>query len=502
MASNEMPVQQPRPDRPPLTGRERRRRVLVLSALLALLAILAAVAAYWFTSGAVPVPRLDPEGEAIAPPEYLYSITGSGRNTLVKPVGVGVSEAGRVYVVDFGQRRISVFTDRGRYLFSFDEIDTGKLRNPVHLQIHNDEVWVTDRRLRAILVFGMDGTFKRRFEARNEPDLSWSPLAIAFDEAGQLRATDVGRSDSHRLMYFSTDGSRTASVGKTVQVTQPDLSPAGFYFPNGLAISSVGEVFVSDGDNRRVQVFDKNGEFKRFVDTSGVPRGIVIDEDGRLYVVDALAHTVDIYSLDGERLATFGERGYGPGQFSFPNDIAIGPDGRIFVTDRENDQVQVWGWPRLVVPERAQRSAPWVAALCLLPLLLLPLLLLRRRRTYVLVPDFVTALEQMGRLDALEAKRLRFVAPRADSASYVGRVLDGVDLERVVELIEHSPSDVAALVQKLRCEEREAVYLSLADRAHGLLTQDIALRRLGILAQVRVLDAEEFVAEVGRPAAR
>lgn len=481
----------------PMTARERRRRIAALILLLLLLLMLALGAWYWYSTRMVPLPVLERDAELLNPPQYLFSITGSGANTLDRPVGVDVGPNGRVYVVDFTKRRVSVFDRSGRYLFAFNEVDGGELGNPVHLQVQGNEVWVTDRRLRGIYVFDLDGTFKRRFEPKNEEDLDWTPLALDFDTKGQLRVTDVGDTRKHRLLYFSEDGSRTATIGKTVQVDEPNADPGAFYFPNGVAVARNGRVYVSDGDNRRVQVFDDKGEFKQFVNTSGVPRGLAIDAERRLFVVDALAHQVDVYGLDGTPLTQFGARGFGPGEFNFPNDIAVDATGRIYVSDRENNQVQVWAWPQLVVPASVVPDSTWQWALCFSPLLLLPLLLLLRKRRYVLSPDFLAVLVETGRAEALTGRKLRFIAPQEDEAVLLGMDAGGVDLARYVEFEPHSPSDVAALRDKLRCTEKQAIYLSMADRVHGLLSEDDEMHRFGILVRVKVLDVQQFLDEVG-----
>ena len=161
-------AQQPGPA--PMTARERRRRIAALILLLLLLLMLALGAWYWYSTRMVPLPSLERDAELLNPPQYLFSISGSGANALERPVGVDVGPDGRVYVVDFGKRRVSVFDRSGRYLFSFKKVDGGDLGNPVHLQVQGNEVWVTDRRLRGIYVFDLDGKFKRRFEPKNEKD--------------------------------------------------------------------------------------------------------------------------------------------------------------------------------------------------------------------------------------------------------------------------------------------------------------------------------------------
>ncbi len=475
-----------------MTKREVRKRILLLSLLVVLLALLAYSTYYFIQNRRLPSVDIAAPEAMIDPPQYLFSITGQGASALDRPIGVGVSTDGQtVFVADFGHNRISAFTRNGRYVRSFAKTADGNLQSPVHLAVKGDEVWVTDRRLRNIVIFSTQGAFKKMFEPKNET-LDWTPLALTFDSAGALRVTDVDNTSKHQLMIFSEDGSRTATVGKTVQVKSAEESPGGFYFPNGLAVSRRGEIFVSDGDNRRVQVFDEKGEFKRFVDTSGIPRGIAIDAKQRLYAVDAVAHTVDVYDLDGKRLTQFGSQGFGPGQFNYPNDVAVS-GARIYVTDRDNNQVQVWGWPVAQPPAVAAPTTPLGWLLCLSPLLLLPLLLLRRRVRIVVTPDFVDSLAAAGEIRAVaDRRRLRLVAPEEDLAAYEGKVVDGVTLTELIEFEQYSESDARALVDRLDVAQREAIVVSMAQRARALGTEDRDLRRIGVLADVRVVDVEEF----------
>lgn len=487
-----------RPDRTKsrMGSRERRRKWLILLLLIALLAALSYAVFFFTQNKRLPIPGLAPAAAAIEPPSYLFSITGSGANQLRIPVGVTVGRDGRVYVVDFGRRRIAVFNRAGRFLFAFNTVSDGtytELGNPVHLATAKDgTIWVTDRRNKAIYVFSPEGKYLRRFEPSGQKDFDWTPLALAFGDNGELRVTDVGNTQKHRVLYFDSTGKLTAQFGSTVQVKNPDESPGNFYFPNGLAVSRDGRVYVSDGDNRRMQVFDDTGKFEQFVNTSGVPRGTAIDSEKRLYVVDALAHQVDIYNLKGEQLTQFGQQGFGPGQFNYPNDVTI--DGnRIYVTDRQNDQVQVWGWPVGAPPAIRLPRTPLQWLLCLSPLLLLPLLLLLRRRRFTVTEDFVDAMIAEGATQMFGERRFRFVVPEAEHSRYEGRVEDGVNLGEVIAAETHSASDARVIQQRLEIDEASSILLAIAQRTKGLCTQDEELRRLAVMLEIDVYDAAAFV---------
>lgn len=493
-ASSSTGPAEPKPFRPKLSRKQRRKRIILLVVLLILLALLSYATYFFIQNRRAPSLKFATGEAAIAPPQYLYSITGSGGNELDRPVGVAVGPDGRVYVVDFGKRRVSVFSNSGKYLSSFSKTDTGVLHNPVNLAIRGDEIWVSDRRDRTLYIFDLNGTFKRRFEPKNEPKYDWGPLAITFAADGALRATDLAATALHRVQFFSAEGSRTATVGKTAQANSPKETPLGFFFPSGIAVAKDGRVMVSDGNNRRIQVLSPTGEFKYFIDTSGIPRGTAIDEKQRLFVVDAAAHSVDVYSLDGKRLTQFGTKGFGPGQFNYPNDVALDTGNKIYVTDRENDQVQVWGWPVAQVPALRAPTTPWGWALCLLPLLLL-LVPLAFRRVHILVsPEFVERLVEADAITLIaEHRRLRLSCPESDHELYEGRTVDGVDLGELIRGEVFSESEARAVRERLECTELQSVVLSMAERSKALGTDDDELRRLARLLEVPIMTSQQFL---------
>lgn len=481
-------------DKRPLSRRERRRRIWLLVFLLLLLLLLAFVSYAWFTDRRLPGIGDDIKGiEEIAAPEYLYSITGEGGNTLERPVGVEIAN-GRVYVVDFGKHRVSVFTELGRYLFSFQDIAGGKiLSRPNVIAIKGSEVWVTDRLRRSVYIFNLDGKYIREFKPEEKELKNWAPFAMEFAPDGRFVVTDIGDTTRHKVHFFSTQGRLIATVGKKVPAHERNSEPEAFYFPSSVAIADE-KAYISDGDNRRMQVFSLNGQFLQFVDTSGVPRGADTDSQDRLYVADALAHAVDVYDLKGKRLTKFGSQGFGPGQFNYPGFVAVNDRGRIFITDRENNQVQVWGYASVAPPVAIEKpSTPLGWAACLSPLLLLPLLLLRRKRRIVVTPDFVellVTLEEVANVKSL--KRVQLICPEKDHVFYRDRVEQDVDLGHMIEPEAYSESDVRALIDRRGVTESQAIYVAMGGRATALATQDPELRGIGLLLDVTVVDFEEF----------
>jgi uncharacterized protein (TIGR03663 family) len=76
------------------------------------------------------------------------------------------------------------------------------------------------------------------------------------------------------------------------------------------------------------------------------PRDIAVSPDGSLYIADTMNHRIQHFSADGSLLQAWGSyadlsRGAAPGgTFYEPWGVAVGPDGSVYVTDTWNHRVQ------------------------------------------------------------------------------------------------------------------------------------------------------------------
>ena len=71
---------------------------------------------------------------------------------------------------------------------------------------------------------------------------------------------------------------------------------------------------------------NKNGQFK-------APRGLAFNDNQMLYVVDGFNYRVQVFQHDDKFVFSFGSRGNNPGQFQLPTMIAIDPNNNVLVTD-------------------------------------------------------------------------------------------------------------------------------------------------------------------------
>jgi peptidylglycine monooxygenase len=133
-----------------------------------------------------------------------------------------------------------------------------------------------------------------------------------------------------------------------------------------------GRLFVVDRDRHRVLIFrDRHvvgmlGETDAPMAPFNHPCSVGFAADGTIYVADGYAnHRIHRFAPDGTPLGGWGSFGRDPGAFRTPHDVAVLPDGRVAVVDRENDRVQVFspeGTVLAVAADFYQPMAIWAEA--------------------------------------------------------------------------------------------------------------------------------------------
>ncbi len=286
------------------------RKIALIIILILLLAMVGAYYAYYQATHKLTFNIAPVSEDVIDPPQFLYAFSGTSLK-LQRPIGVMI-DGDDVYVPDSTGRQVLVFSQAGRFKRSFGASQTviplNIAKNP-----KSNELYVTDRRQRTIFRYDLSGKYLGEFLPNLPPDqlptfktggVQWAPVALAFAADGTLYVTEI--LNGHRMLIFGPDGKFKKSVGNLGQVEDAKLRPGLFQFPNGITLHK-GLVYVTDSNNRRVQIFDKDGTFKKIIVTDGLPRGIAFlnrfpfdkaTAADRMVVVDTLAH--DGTSVDGQ----------------------------------------------------------------------------------------------------------------------------------------------------------------------------------------------------------
>jgi peptidylglycine monooxygenase len=166
---------------------------------------------------------------------------------------------------------------------------------------------------------------------------------VACDARGHvfvlIRRDTYTDADAAAVVELDSDGKRLAAWGGA------DIADGHM-----LAVAPDGRVFVVDRDAHQIVIFDRHGRRQAALGTRHTPgapfnhpSGVAIAPWGDIYVADGYgAHRIHRFAADLTPLGSWGEPGAGPGQFSTPHSLWCTDDGRVLVTDRENDRVQAF----------------------------------------------------------------------------------------------------------------------------------------------------------------
>ena len=323
-------------------------------------------------------------------PEHLY---------LGEAVGVATNSKGNIFVytrtgtsyVTYGTSR--AFANGGARLFEFDP--SGKFVREIGQNLYGfvfahtvrvdpqDNVWVVDEGSNMIIKFNPEGrvimTMGRKAEEMRVPaapapglqglqgpppagggrggaagggpqgapvgagaqtDVFNRPTDVAWDSTGNIFVSD-GYGNS-RVAKFDKNGVFIKSWGSR------GTEPGQFNTPHTLATDAQGNVYVGDRGNRRIQVFDNGGEFKKAYLNVGAPWAVCISPGQHQYLFSSNSNGTsdmengEIYKmeLDGKILGKFGTAGKLLKEFGSVHEIDCRNPNEILVGEITNWRVQ------------------------------------------------------------------------------------------------------------------------------------------------------------------
>ena len=266
-----------------------------------------------------------------------------------------------------GGSRLLEFDATGKYL---REIGTGiygfLFAQSVRVDAQ-DNIWVVDRGSDNVIKFDSTGRFlqvlSRKPESINpapaagggegrggggrgrggqgtQGDSFNRPTDIAWDPQGNMFVSDAY--SNARIVKLDKTGRFIKSWGSK------GSDPGQFDMPNSVAVDAQGNVYVADLGNKRIQVFDNDGTFKRQIAEVGAPWAICISPGAHQYLYSSNSNPPDsmdggeIYKLelDGKAVGKFGTAGKMVKEFGTTNEIDCRNPNALYIGEVTNWRVQ------------------------------------------------------------------------------------------------------------------------------------------------------------------
>ncbi|HTT33045.1 MAG TPA: peptidyl-alpha-hydroxyglycine alpha-amidating lyase family protein [Candidatus Acidoferrum sp.] len=301
--------------------------------------------------------------------------------------GVAVNSKGHIFVFSRGNSTGPAYAASAAQLLEF--APDGKFLREIGHNLYawsyahtvkvdrQDNIWVTDKGSDMVIKFNPEGRVMMVFGRKQEAsDDGTGPLKhvkpplppvdgffrqvtdIAWDSAGNGYISD-GYVNS-RVAKVDKDGNWLKSFG------EPGDQPGQLNTPHSIAVDAHDSVYVADRGNRRIQVFDTEGNLLRQITIDvpvppdarpaigntpttttgtmapGAPWAICITPGPNQVLFSSDAYPGRIYklSLDGKVLGVFGKSGKQLGQFGWIHEIACPSENEIYVAEILNWRIQ------------------------------------------------------------------------------------------------------------------------------------------------------------------
>lgn len=170
--------------------------------------------------------------------------SGLGENEFNKPSDVAIGPGGDIYVSDgYGNSRVMRFDADGKFKQSWG----GKGAGPGQFNlVHNiaidriGRVYIADRENSRVQIFDTDGKFLNQ----------WTHLGKVFglyvDEKMRVYTTD---GESNNVYVVDARGRVLSKFGRTGD------GPGEFRIAHSITLDTKGNIYIAEGDGRRIQVF-------------------------------------------------------------------------------------------------------------------------------------------------------------------------------------------------------------------------------------------------------
>ena len=264
--------------------------------------------------------------------------------TYKEATAVAVDSKDNVYVFNRGTQPMVVFDRDGNFLRAWGG-DIFTLAHGVSVG-PDDSIYCADSGDHTVRKMSPEGEVLLTLGTKDEPapPMSGRPLCRPTHLAVDRRNGDLFVSDGYsnaRVHHYTPDGELVGSWGES------GTGPGQMNIVHNIAIDDEGWIYVADRENRRIQVFDTEGNLEAQWANLSRAATVCVDHQGLVYVGEYyagigsnvlgtdLGPRVTIFDTRGNVQAKLGRESYGdqPGRFYAPHGISVDSRGDIYVAE-------------------------------------------------------------------------------------------------------------------------------------------------------------------------
>ena len=202
----------------------------------------------------------------------------------------------------------------------------GQFTEPSGVAVNaQNDIIVADTNNHRIQIFDKEGRFKFQFGecGKRDGQLLYPNRVAVVKPSGDIIVTE--RSPTHQIQIYNQYGQFVRKFGANI-----------LQHPRGVTVDNKGRIIVVECKVMRVLIFDHLGNVLQKFGCSKhleFPNGVVVNDKQEIFISDNRAHCVKVFSYEGVFLRQIG----GEGLTNYPIGVCINEAGEILVADNHNN---------------------------------------------------------------------------------------------------------------------------------------------------------------------